>query len=64
MELIRNGEFKKVIKTGKVPQKKVGRIVKGKNLSQWARELGITRERARQLANKNQLVKRKIIIKS
>jgi hypothetical protein len=60
--LVRSGEFKKVIKTGVIPKKKVGRLINGKNLSQWARELGITRERARQLANKNQLVGRKINI--
>jgi len=57
IKLIKSGEFKKVIKTGVIP--KVGRLIEGKNLSQWARELGITRERARQLANKNQLVGRK-----
>ena len=59
MGLIRSGEFKKAIKTGVLPKKKVGRLIDGKNLSQWARDLGITRERARQLANKNQLVGRK-----
>lgn len=60
LELIRNGEFEEVIKTGEIPRKKIGRIVEGKNLSKWARDLGITRERARQLANKNQLIGRKI----
>jgi len=59
IELVRSGEFKNVIKTGVIPKKKVGRLINGKNLSQWARELDITRERARQLANKNQLVGRK-----
>lgn len=57
--LIRNKKLKHAIETGDFKFKKLsGRIVQGKNLAQWAKELGITRERARQLANKNLLIGR------
>lgn len=57
--LIRNKKLKYAIKTGDVNFKKpVGRIIQGKNLAQWAKELGVTRERARQLADNNLLLER------
>lgn len=55
--LIKNKELELAIKTGNF-KKPVGRIVQGKNLAQWAKKLGITRERTRQLANKNLLIER------
>ena len=59
--LIRNKKLKHAIETGDFEFRKLNknwRLIKGKNLAQWAKELGITRERARQLANKNLLVER------
>jgi hypothetical protein len=55
--LIKNKKLKLAIEIGDF-KKLSGRIVQGKNLAQWAKELGITRERARQLANKNLLIER------
>lgn len=52
---IKMGIFDQIIKTGKTPKDNVGRLIKGKNLATWAKILGITRERTRQLANLNKL---------
>lgn len=57
--LIKNDKLEQAIQTGDPNFKKtIGRLVLGKNLAQWAKELNITRERARQLANKNLLLSR------
>lgn len=57
--LIQNKKLKEAIASGNSNFKKpTGRIIEGKNLAQWAKELGITRERARQLADKNLLIER------
>lgn len=57
--LVKIGRLKYAAKTGDVSiLKPRGRIIKGKNLATWAKLLGITRERARQLANENLLLDR------
>lgn len=57
--LIKIKKLEQAVLTGDPNIKKpIGRMILGKNLAQWAKELNITRERARQLANADLLLKR------
>jgi hypothetical protein len=57
--LIKIKKLNQAIETGNPDiRKPIGRMILGKNLAQWAKELNITRERARQLANADLLLKR------